>query len=47
MAIGFDDPVFLFLLGTMVLFVLLAYLFVRRTLVNLREGYDEATRDGR
>ena len=47
MAIGFDDPVFLFLLGTMVLFVLLAYLFVRRTLVNLREGYDEAARDRR
>ncbi|MFB6303507.1 MAG: hypothetical protein ABEH78_11695 [Haloferacaceae archaeon] len=45
MAPGFDDPVFLLLLGAMVVLVLLAYFFVRRTLVSLREGYEEAYRD--
>ncbi|MFB6156625.1 MAG: hypothetical protein ABEJ34_02130 [Haloferacaceae archaeon] len=45
MAIGFDDPVFLLLLGAMVLFVLLVYLFVRRTVTDLREGYEEGYHD--
>lgn len=45
MAIGFDDPVFLLLLGGMVLVVVLVYLFVRRTLVDLREGYEDAYRN--
>ncbi|MFB6304600.1 MAG: hypothetical protein ABEH47_05495 [Haloferacaceae archaeon] len=45
MAIGFDDPVFIGLLGAMVLFVLLVYLFLRRTMLGLREGYEEAYRD--
>ncbi|MFB6079697.1 MAG: hypothetical protein ABEJ81_01665 [Haloferacaceae archaeon] len=45
MALGFGDPVFLFLLGSMVVFVILAYLFVRYTLVNLRKGYEDGYRD--
>jgi hypothetical protein len=42
---GLHDPAFLFLLGVMLLVVLLAYLFIRRTLVSLREGYEEGYRD--
>ncbi|MFB6281262.1 MAG: hypothetical protein ABEH40_04510 [Haloferacaceae archaeon] len=45
MAPALDDPVFLFLLGAMIALVLLVYLFVRRTLLSLREGYEEAYRD--
>ena len=42
---GLDDPVFLLLGGVMVVVVLLVYFFVRYTLVNLREGYEEGYRD--
>lgn len=41
-----DDPIFLFLVGVMLTVVLLAYLFLRRTMESLREGYDETYRDG-
>jgi hypothetical protein len=44
MAFSIDDPVLLGLIVVMLLFVFFAYLFVRRTLVSLREGYDEASR---
>jgi hypothetical protein len=46
MVAALDDPVFLFLVGVMLTVVLLAYLFLRRTMASLREGYDEAYRDG-
>ncbi|WP_199174748.1 DUF7859 family protein [Halegenticoccus soli] len=36
------DPVFLGLLVIMLLFVFFAYLFVRRTMLGLREGYEQA-----
>ncbi|ELZ76044.1 hypothetical protein C453_03509 [Haloferax elongans ATCC BAA-1513] len=36
------DPVFTGLLVLMLLFVFFAYLLVRRTLLGLREGYDDA-----
>ena len=39
------DPVFVGLLVAMLLFVFFAYLFVRRTLVGLREGYDRGRRE--
>ena len=42
---GLDDPVFLLLGGVMVVVVILVYFFVRYTLVNLREGYEEGYRD--
>ncbi|WP_191965405.1 MULTISPECIES: hypothetical protein [Haloferax] len=38
------DPVFTGLLIVMLLFVFFAYLLVRRTLLGLREGYDDARR---
>jgi hypothetical protein len=39
-----EDPVFLALVALMLLLVFLGYLFVRRTLLSLREGYDEGYR---
>ncbi|WP_170836881.1 DUF7859 family protein [Haloferax larsenii] len=36
------DPVFTGLLLLMLLFVFFGYLLVRRTLLGLREGYDDA-----
>ncbi|WP_338740126.1 hypothetical protein [Haloplanus salilacus] len=38
------DPIFLGLVGLMLLLVFFAYLLVRRTLLSLREGYDEGYR---
>ncbi|GAB3320673.1 MULTISPECIES: hypothetical protein [Haloplanus] len=38
------DPVFLALAGLMLLLVFFGYLLVRRTLLSLREGYDEGYR---
>jgi hypothetical protein len=39
-----SDPVFLALAGIVVLFILVVYLFVRRTLLGLREGFEEGRR---
>jgi LPXTG-motif cell wall-anchored protein len=39
-----EDPIFLALVGLMLLLVFLGYLLVRRTLLSLREGYDEGYR---
>jgi flagellar biogenesis protein FliO len=36
------DPVFAGLVVLLLLVVFLAYLFVRRTLLNMREGYEDA-----
>ncbi|MFB6108060.1 MAG: hypothetical protein ABEJ82_04350 [Haloplanus sp.] len=44
MAFTFDDPVFLGLVALMVLLVFFVYLLIRRTLLSLREGYDDAYR---
>ncbi|MFB6161754.1 MAG: hypothetical protein ABEJ61_11375 [Haloferacaceae archaeon] len=41
MALGFDDPVFVLLLGGIVAVILFLYFLARRTLVGLRAGYDE------
>ncbi|WP_162832761.1 MULTISPECIES: hypothetical protein [Haloferax] len=38
------DPVFVGLLVALLLFVFFGYLLVRRTLLGLSEGYDEARR---
>jgi hypothetical protein len=38
------DPVFLGLVAIMLLLVFFGYLLVRRTLLSLREGYDEGYR---
>jgi hypothetical protein len=38
------NPVFTALLVVMLLFVFFSYLFVRRTLTGLREGYDQGRR---
>ncbi|WP_164974725.1 DUF7859 family protein [Halegenticoccus tardaugens] len=38
------DPVFLGLVVVMLLFVFFSYLFLRRTLLGLREGYEEGRR---
>ena len=38
------DPVFAGLLVVLLLFVFFAFLFVRRTLTSMREGYDDAYR---
>ena len=40
-----SDPIFAGLVVVMLLFVFFAYLFVRRTLTGLQEGYDDAYRD--
>jgi hypothetical protein len=39
-----DDPIFLALVALMLLLVFFAYLLVRRTLLSLREGYDDGYR---
>jgi hypothetical protein len=39
-----DDPIFLGLVAIMLLLVFFAYLLVRRTLLSLREGYDDGYR---
>ncbi len=39
-----EDPVFLGLVAVMLLLVFFGYLLVRRTLLSLREGYDEGYR---
>lgn len=39
-----EDPIFLALVAIMLLLVLFGYLLVRRTLLSLREGYDEGYR---
>jgi hypothetical protein len=39
-----EDPIFLALVALMLLLVFLGYLLVRRTLLSLREGYDEGYR---
>jgi len=39
-----EDPIFLGLVALMLLLVFLGYLLVRRTLLSLREGYDEGYR---
>jgi len=39
-----DDPIFLGLVALMLLLVFLGYLLVRRTLLSLREGFDEGYR---
>jgi hypothetical protein len=39
-----DDPIFLGLVALMLLLVFFGYLLVRRTLLSLREGYDEGYR---
>jgi len=38
------DPIFLALVALMLLLVFFGYLLVRRTLLSLREGYDEGYR---
>ncbi|MEF8856522.1 MAG: hypothetical protein V5A16_03780 [Haloplanus sp.] len=39
-----EDPVFLALVAIMLLLVLFGFLLVRRTLLSLREGFDEGYR---
>ncbi|WP_251328817.1 hypothetical protein [Haloplanus pelagicus] len=39
-----EDPFFIALVGLMLLLVFFGYLLVRRTLLSLREGYDEGYR---
>lgn len=39
-----QNPVFTGLLIVMLLFVFFSYLFIRRTLTGLREGYDQGRR---
>ena len=39
-----SDPIFAGLVVVMLLFVFFVYLFVRRTLTGLRQGYDDAYR---
>lgn len=36
-----SDPIFVGLLAVMVLFIFFAYLFARRILTGLQEGYDD------
>lgn len=43
--LGGLDPVFVGLLVVILAFVFFAYLLVRRTLLGLREGYDQGRRD--
>lgn len=38
------DPVFLALLGVLLLFIFFGYLLMRRTVMGLREGYQEGQR---
>jgi len=39
-----NDPILVGLIVVMLLFVFFAYLFVRRTLTGLREGYESGYR---
>jgi len=39
------EPVLAGLMVVILLFVFFAYLFMRRTVMNMREGFDEAYRD--
>ena len=36
----FDDPVFIFLVGAVVVFFFFIYLMIRRTLLSFREGVE-------
>lgn len=38
---AFSDPVFLILLGIVLLFMFFFYLLLRRTVLGLREGYEK------
>jgi flagellar biogenesis protein FliO len=40
----FDDPVVLGLIVVLVLFVFFGYLLMRRTVMGLREGYEDGQR---
>ena len=40
----FDDPVVLGLIITLLLFVFFGYLLMRRTVMGLREGYEDGQR---
>lgn len=40
MASAFGDPVFLGLVGALLVFFFFIYLFVRRTLTQFREGFE-------
>lgn len=44
MAMGFDDPIFIGLAAALVIFFFFLYLFVRRTIVGFREGYEQGKR---
>jgi hypothetical protein len=39
-----DEPVFVGLVVALLLFVFFMYLFLRRTILGMREGYDDAYR---
>jgi hypothetical protein len=39
-----EDPIFLVLVAIMLLLVLFGFLLIRRTLLSLREGFDEGYR---
>jgi hypothetical protein len=39
-----EDPIFLALVAIMLLLVLFGFLLIRRTLLSLREGFDEGYR---
>ena len=40
----FDDPVVIGLVVILLVFVIFGYLLMRRTVVSLREGYEEGQR---
>ncbi len=40
----FDDPVVVGLIVILLLFSIFGYLFMRRTVMSLREGYEEGQR---
>ena len=40
-----SDPIFAGLVVVILLFIFFAYLFVRRTVTGLREGYDDAYKE--
>lgn len=39
-----EDPIFLVLVAIMLLLVLFGFLLIRRTLLSLREGFDDGYR---
>lgn len=41
-----QNPIFVGLVAVMLLFIFFMYLFVRRTLLGLREGYEQGRRGG-